>query len=221
MKLENLNNSIDPSWHTFLTTLDRDYLLSLINLIEENKEVLAPKPNLVFKALRMPLEGIKVVLIGQDPYHTKDVATGLSFATNDIRTPSLRQIEAELASNKSNPFYKLDYTLEEWNKQGVFLLNCALTTIEGTAGQHTKQWKTFTDKLISFISDNTTNIVWLLWGNFAKQKQELISSNHCILTHTHPQAANFNKVKFPFVGCNHFTLTNKYLTQHGIKEIQW
>lgn len=222
MKLENLFNSTDESWHTFLSSLDQDYLLSLINLIEENEEVLAPKPNLVFKVLRMPLKDIKVVILGQDPYHTKDVATGLSFATNDIRTPSLRQIEAELASSKNNPFFKLDYSLEDWNKQGVFLLNCALTTVEGTAGQHTKEWKLFTTELIKFITYNTTNVVWMLWGNFAKEKQELITNtSHLVLTHSHPQAANFNKTKFPFVGCNHFTEANNYFNKYGIKGIQW
>ncbi|MGB0897178.1 MAG: uracil-DNA glycosylase, partial [Flavobacteriaceae bacterium] len=164
----------------------------------------------------------KVVIIGQDPYHGKHQANGLCFSVQDgiKHPPSLVNILKELSDNY-NTLYPATGNLEAWSKQGVLLLNATLTVEESKPGSHqNKGWETFTDAVIQFISDNKENVVFLLWGSYAKKKTKLINSNkHHILTSGHPSPLSANRGLW--FGNKHFLKTNEILKSKGLKEINW
>lgn len=179
----------------------------------------------VFRALKLtPLSQVKVVILGQDPYHGPDQAEGLAFsvATGHKVPPSLRTIKKELLRDLG--LDTLDHTsLIPWAKQGVLLLNTTLTVEEGRPASHAQWgWRTLTDQLIEAVSENTQHTVFLLWGSHAQSKQNLIKGrDHLVLTANHPSPLAAYRAPQPFIGCGHFSATNQWLIEHHKTPIDW
>jgi uracil-DNA glycosylase len=182
-----------------------------------------PPKELIFNCFNFfNISDTKVIILGQDPYIREGEAMGLSFSipSNIKVPPSLKNIYKEINRdlNADIPL-KESGDLTHWAEQGVLLLNCALTVIEGKSGSHSKLWYDFASYIIKAISDNTKNCVFFLWGNHAISKEEFISpKNHLILSAGHPSPLNRKK---NFIGNNHFSLANKYLEKHDKKAIDW
>jgi uracil-DNA glycosylase len=181
-----------------------------------------PTEKAIFNAFEVcSFSQTKVVILGQDPYHGEGQAHGLSFSVPDgIKTPpSLRNIFKELASDLdiNTPSHG---DLTPWAKQGVLLLNATLTVRKSTPGSHQKQgWEEFTDSVIKTISDKKKSVVFILWGKFAEQKAILIDeSKHCIITSSHPSPFSAHR---GFLGSKPFSKTNEYLSENGLKTIDW
>jgi uracil-DNA glycosylase len=191
-------------------------------LVEEKKQfTVYPPGNRIFAAFDFtPFDKVKVVILGQDPYHGDGQANGLCFSVADgiRKPPSLVNIFKELESDEGCISPKSG-NLEPWAEQGVFLLNATLTVRANSAGSHqNKGWETFTDAVIKTLSDKKENLVFLLWGNYAKAKSVLINADkHLVLTAAHPSPL----ARGAFFGCNHFSKTNDFLKQKGMKEIRW
>ena len=201
----------------------KDYFIDLDFFLKSEKQNfnIFPKVKDVFKAFELtPLDKLKVVLIGQDPYHKINQAHGLSFSVNNgIKTPpSLVNIYKELKTDLNIPIAEHG-NLTHWAKQGVLLLNSTLTVREGQPGSHQKKgWENFTDEIIKYISENTENTVFLLWGNFAKTKKEIInSSKHLVLEAAHPSPL----ARGAFFGSKHFSKCNEFLISKGKVPIDW
>lgn len=163
-------------------------------------------------------ENVKVCIYGQDPYHTRGVANGLCFSVNrDIKIPpSLRNIFVELKDDLG--IVKENGDLSSWAEQGVLMLNSALSVRESCANSHAKHWKPFTDSIIKYLSDNSSGVVFILWGNYAKEKIKFIDeSKHYILKATHPSPLSANRGGF--FGCKHFSKCNAILKETGRPEI--
>ncbi|MBK2027375.1 uracil-DNA glycosylase [Allofrancisella guangzhouensis] len=191
---------------------------------EENKgKVIFPAKENIFNAFKYTeLENLKVVILGQDPYHNYNQAHGLAFSVQkgvDI-PPSLRNMYKELA--RSIPDFEIPNhgCLVDWAKQGVFLLNTTLTVEAHKANSHKDiGWEAFTDMVIHKISEYKENVVFMLWGSHARKKKNLIdNSKHLILESTHPSPLSAHR---GFLGCNHFILCNQYLLDHKLKTINW
>ncbi len=220
-----LRNELEKSWENKMKKeFEKDYF-SILNqfLKQEYKEqTIFPEKKLIFNALNsIPFNKVKVVIIGQDPYHGKGQAHGLSFSvTQGIKTPpSLVNIFKEIESDlKINNHGKGDLT--KWAKQGVLLLNATLTVRENTAGSHqNKGWEQFTDQIISTISEERKDLVFLLWGKFAQNKAKLIDKNkHHILMSSHPSPLSSYR---GFLGCKHFSECNNILKRENKTEINW
>ena len=205
---------------------NKDYFKQLMLEIEasyliKNPPIYPPAPQ-VFNALHLcPPDQVKVVILGQDPYHGEGQAMGLSFSVPDGLKipPSLQNIYKELANDLQQPV-PTSGNLERWAKQGVLLLNATLTVESGDAGSHqSKGWEEFTDQVIRTVSDTQKNVVFLLWGKFAAAKSALIDeSKHLILTAPHPSPLSAHR---GFLGCKHFSQTNEYLKNHTIGPIVW
>jgi uracil-DNA glycosylase len=188
---------------------------------EREKYTIFPPGKLIFSAFdNTPFDEVKVVIIGQDPYHGRGQANGLCFSVgpNVPKPPSLVNIFKELQTDLGFPIPEKG-GLEKWAQQGVLLLNATLTVREGQAGSHQgKGWEQFTDSVIKRISNEKKGIVFLLWGRFAHTKEELINADkHFILKAAHPSPL----ARGAFFGCKHFSKTNKILEQHGIQPIDW
>ena len=190
---------------------------------EYKSKKIYPKPKDIFKAFSLtPFSKVKVVILGQDPYHGDGQAHGLCFSVPEqvIVPPSLKNIYKEIESDLN---VKKDFSngnLESWAKQGVFLLNAILSVVANTPASHKgKGWEEFTDTVIKTISDRHEHIVFMLWGNYAKNKKVLIDKNkHLILEAPHPSPFS---VHSGFFGCKHFSKCNEYLKTHNKKEINW
>ena len=184
---------IHPSWKEFLSDeFEKPYFESLINFVKQEytNHTCYPKGNQIFSAFdHCPFDKIEVVIIGQDPYHGPGQANGLCFSVNDYipMPPSLINIFREIESDLGKPFPKTG-NLERWANQGVLLLNAVLTVRKGEAGSHQgKGWETFTDEVIQKISDEKKDVVFMLWGGFAKKKgQRIDRSRHYVLETGHP-----------------------------------
>jgi uracil-DNA glycosylase len=192
-------------------------------LVEEKKSyTIYPPGRLIFNAFqRTPFDRVKVVILGQDPYHGKGQAHGLCFSVpRDIpKPPSLVNIFKELHSDLGTPV-PANGTLEKWADQGVLLINTTLTVRDSQAGSHQKRgWETFTNRVIEVVSQEQRGVVFLLWGRFAQAKEALIDGNkHLILKSAHPSPLSaYNG----FFGCRHFSKTNTYLEQQGKPGIDW
>ena len=190
---------------------------------EYGKQPCYPPANKIFNAFEhCHFEDTKVVIIGQDPYHGIGQAHGLCFSVNDdvSHPPSLINIFKEIEQDLGVPYPKSG-NLTRWADQGVLLLNATLTVRAHVAGSHQKKgWETFTDSVIKVISDNKKNIVFLLWGGFAKSKAKIIDNNkHHILTSGHPSPLSANR-GFWF-GNKHFSKTNFLLEQSALKQVEW
>lgn len=219
-----MNVDIHPSWKEALQEeFEKDYFKELTEFVKKeykNKKVYPP-PKQIFSAFdNCPFNEVKVVIIGQDPYHGPKQANGMCFAVHEAvkNPPSLRNIFKEITNDIGKEPKHSDLT--HWAKQGALLLNATLTVRSGDAGSHQGQgWEKFTDAAIKKLSDEKENLVFLLWGNFAKSKAELIDNNkHLILEATHPSPFSAHK---GFFGCNHFSKTNKFLKMNDKEPINW
>ena len=220
-----INPIIHPSWKDELSDeFNSLYFNDLKSfLVEEKKKNLVfPPGKLIFNAFDLtPFDNVKVVLLGQDPYHNVGQAHGLCFSVPDgvEFPPSLRNIFQELHNDLNIPVPKSG-NLEKWARQGVLLLNATLTVRAHEAGSHQKKgWEQFTDAVIRTISQKHTGVVFLLWGNYAQAKTALIdTSKHFILKAVHPSPLSASR---GFFGCKHFSQTNELLTQNGKTPIDW
>lgn len=217
---------IEESWKNALSEeFSKPYFTQLIDFLkgEYAQYTCYPKHNAIFEAFKhCPINKLKVVIIGQDPYHDVGQANGLCFSVSAGIThpPSLRNIFKEL-ENDIGKEYPTSGDLSHWAKQGVLLLNATLTVRAHQARSHQKQgWEVFTDAVIKYISDYSDGIVFLLWGNFAKHKGKHIDvSKHLVLTTGHPSPLSANRGYW--FGNNHFSKLNEYLREKGLNEIKW
>ena len=221
-----LDSLIDSSWREILEPeFTKPYFNKLLTFIQKTKETaeVYPPENKVFEAFNLtPLPQVKVVILGQDPYHGRGEAEGLSFSVpGDIKIPSsLQNIYKEIESNISDFTPPSHGSLNSWCWQGVLLLNSVLTVTKGTAASHANQgWETFTDLVLKTISKHQKNVVFLLWGQTAKKKRDLIDEQkHHVLTTTHPSGHSADK---GFIGCGHFAKVNEILSNRSIDPINW
>lgn len=220
-----MNVKIDPSWHTQLEKeFEKQYFKDLTDFVRKEYQTkrIYPPGSLIFNAFNVcPFSNVKVVLLGQDPYHGPNQAHGLCFSVNDKipLPPSLQNIYKEIESDLNIKTYTTG-NLERWAKQGVFLLNATLTVQSGMAGSHQgKGWETFTDAVIKILSQEKEHLVFLLWGSYAQQKASLIDEHkHLVIKAVHPSPLSAYR---GFFGCKHFSKTNEYLRLNGLSEIDW
>ena len=216
---------IENTWKQALQEeFDKPYFAELVSFLHASKDAgtrIYPPGGQIFKAFDLtPLPEVKVVILGQDPYHGPGQAMGLSFSVPDgiPAPPSLKnifkEIEDELGVRMSGCT-----NLESWARQGVLLLNAILTVEAGKAASHSAiGWQTFTDAVIKCISDNCSGVVFMLWGNFARSKKDLIDSGkHFVLEAAHPSPL----ARGAFFGCGHFATANKLLEAQGKAPIDW
>ena len=218
--------NIEKSWLELLgDEFSKEYFTTLKEFVRQEYETktIYPAGNLIFNAYNLtPVDEVKVVIIGQDPYHGEGQAHGLCFSVPDnVRIPpSLMNIFKELKSDVGLDV-PLSGNLERWARQGILLLNSTLTVISGKANAHKDAgWSIFTDQTIKLLSNKSKNIVFLLWGNYAHQKEYLINkkNGHLALKAVHPSPLSaYNG----FFGCRHFSKTNEYLNKHGRRIIKW
>lgn len=219
-----LDPQIHESWKIRLADeFKKDYFLALKEfLVEERKQhVIYPPGKLIFSAFNFtPFEDVKVVILGQDPYHGPGQANGFCFSVNDgVRfPPSLANIFKEVKTDFGCEI-PMSGNLEDWAKQGVFLLNATLTVRQNTPGSHqNKGWEQFTDSVIKTISEDKDKVVFMLWGNYAKAKVPLIdASKHLILQAAHPSPL----ARGAYFGSKHFSQANTYLINNGKDAINW
>lgn len=220
-----VNPQIEESWKEVLIgEFQQDYFAKLKEFLvdEKSKNVVYPPGPLIFNAFNFtPFNDVKVVLLGQDPYHGPGQAHGLCFSVpNGVqKPPSLINIFKEIQTDLGIPFPKTG-NLEKWAKQGVLLLNTTLTVRAHQAGSHQKKgWEQFTDAAITAISRNRTGVVFLLWGAYAQAKVSIIDqTKHYVLTAPHPSPLSVTR---GFFGCKHFSKTNELLRAQGKVEIDW
>ena len=216
---------IADSWKGKLDKeFEKEYFLQLTQFVrdEYQHQTVYPPGKEIFRAFDCcSFEDVKVVIIGQDPYHGAGQANGLCFSVRDgIRQPpSLQNIFKEIHKDLGKPI-PVSGDLERWARQGVLLLNATLTVRASSPGSHqNKGWEIFTDAAIKTISDEKTNVVFLLWGAYAQKKGEVIDrSKHLVLMSAHPSPFSADR---GFFGCKHFSKTNAYLKSKGLKEIDW
>ncbi|NJC26340.1 uracil-DNA glycosylase [Neolewinella antarctica] len=220
------NVQINEAWKAALSDeFAKPYFKNLIQFLKQEKtdnKTIYPAGSLIFNAYNTtPIDQVKVVILGQDPYHNPGQAMGLSFSVPQgvTRPPSLRNIYKELETSLDIPATK-NGDLTNWAEQGVFLLNSMLTVERNKPGSHQRSgWQFFTDASIKAISDQCDNVVFMLWGAFAKKKGGLIDENkHLVLASAHPSPFSADK---GFFGNNHFKLANEYLEKHGKDPIDW
>ena len=216
---------IGNTWDSVLSEeFEKDYFLRIKSFIDEEYQTktVYPPYEEIFNAFKLtPIDNVKVVILGQDPYHEAGQAHGLAFSTPDGRPipRSLKNIFKEINAEYGYPIPESG-CLESWAKQGVFLLNTVLTVEDGNANSHSKcGWQTFTDNVIRILNSQEQTIVFLLWGKQAEKKKELITNpNHLVLITSHPSPFSARR---GFLGCNHFKLANEYLAKNHIDEIDW
>ena len=216
--------TIEQSWEEVLCEeFNSPYFYQLVKFVKQEyaTKTIFPPGKLIFNAFNLcPFDKVKVVILGQDPYHNFNQAHGLSFSVNDgvEIPPSLvniyKEIESEL--HKTLP----TGNLERWAKQGVLLLNATLTVQAHMAGSHQgKGWERFTDAVIQTLVKRREHLVFMLWGNYAQQKSKYIDkSKHLVLTAVHPSPLSAYR---GFFGCGHFRDANDYLIVHGLEPIDW
>lgn len=215
---------ISSAWKRLLSAeFSKPYFANLTNAVRKEylSQSVFPHPSNIFRAFDLvPPENVRVVILGQDPYHTPGVANGLAFSTQrgNAIPPSLQNIFKELRAEGYET--RSDPELERWATQGVLLLNASLSVRSGAANSHSELgWHEFTDAVISSLSANQTHIVFMLWGSFAGSKQALIDrSKHLILISPHPSPLSAHR---GFFGNGHFKRANEYLKTHERGEIDW
>ena len=218
--------SIHSTWQNVLSSeMEKPYFKALISFVKEEyaTKTCYPKADEIFAAFdHCPFNEVKIVIIGQDPYHGFGQANGLCFSVNDgiALPPSLQNIFKEIEQDIQTPF-PISGNLERLAAQGVLLLNATLTVRESEAGSHQKKgWETFTDAVIQKISDDKENVVFLLWGGFAKKKGAKIDRNkHYVLETGHPSPLSANRGLW--FGNKHFSKTNTFLKSKSTTEIVW
>ena len=216
---------IEQSWKDALADeFGKPYFESLVRFLHKEKsegKKIFPPGSQIFRAFDLtPLNQVKVVILGQDPYHGLGQAHGLSFSVPEgvPAPPSLKNIFKEIESDMGIKMSGYP-NLENWARQGVLLLNAVLTVRSGEAASHSRiGWEQFTDAVIRYVSDNCDGVVFMLWGNFARGKKELIdSTRHCVLEAAHPSPL----ARGAFFGCRHFSKANEYLHSGGRTPIDW
>jgi len=220
-----MNVQIEESWKKRLQTeFDKPYFKKLTDFVkkEYGSNRIYPPGKLIFNAFNLcPFNHVKVVLIGQDPYHEPNQAMGLCFSVNDgvPFPPSLDNIFKEI-KNDTGAEIPTSGNLTRWAEQGVMLLNATLTVREHQAGSHqNKGWETFTDAVIKILAEEREHLVFILWGSYAQRKGAFIDRNrHLVLTSAHPSPLSAYR---GFFGNHHFSRANDYLVQQGIEPIQW
>ena len=219
--------NLSSDWKEVLASeIEKPYFkeLMLALKLEYQTHTCYPPAELIFSAFNnCSFQDVKVVIIGQDPYHGEGEANGLSFSVNySVKIPpSLRNIFKEINMDLETIFMPTSGNLEKWAKQGVLLLNASLTVQKDSPNSHKHlKWNLFTDAVIQAISDQKENVVFLLWGGFAQKKGLKIDrSKHCILESGHPSPMSANQGKW--FGNKHFSKTNAFLESKGIEEIEW
>lgn len=216
---------IHPSWkHVLSGSFEKPYFDEIsvrLHALKAGGRTIYPPGPLIFNAFNTtPFESVKVVILGQDPYHNPSEAMGLSFSVpKGVRIPpSLKNIFKELNSDLGCPIPSHG-DLSDWARQGVFLLNAILTVERNSAAAHRNLgWQLFTDDVIHTLSEKRKHIVFMLWGNFARNKRTLIDdSKHLILEAAHPSPLAGNA----FMGCRHFSKANEYLISKGLEPVSW
>lgn len=223
--MEVIDPKIEQSWKEqilFAFRTESFFALKQFLIEEKKKSIVFPPGQLIFNAFNLtPFDKVKVVLLGQDPYHNVGQAHGLCFSVPDgvAHPKSLVNIFKELHDDIGCPIPQSG-NLEKWAKQGVLLLNATLTVRAHEAGSHQKKgWEEFTNAVIKTISDKKEGVVFLLWGNYAQEKIPLIDQNkHHILTTVHPSPLSASR---GFFGCRHFSKTNQILQTEGKEPIDW
>ena len=227
MKLNYLSKSfskIDPFWKSILTHKCEVQLKTIDTFLSATslKNEIFPPHEFIFRALEMPIEQVRVIILGQDPYHGINQANGLAFAVNDGEKapPSLRNIFKEIASEYNTTINSIPQTLQHWEQQGVLLLNATLTVNQDQANSHSKiGWQNITDEIIQQLNANDNPKVFILWGNFARIKRNLITNqSHLVLESAHPSPLSAHR---GFFGNNHFILANQFLINYYNTSIQW
>jgi uracil-DNA glycosylase len=217
---------IDPGWKEVLKKkFDEPYFAEIASFIKKEKatgKIIYPAGSHIFHAFdTTPFDKVKVVILGQDPYHSPNQAHGLAFSVQKgiSPPPSLVNIYKELQQDMGVPT-PMHGDLEQWARQGVLLLNAALTVEAHRPMSHSKiGWHHFTNDVIRLVSQEKEHVAFILWGGFAKTKQELIDrSKHLILTAAHPSPLSAHN---GFFGCRHFSKTNAWLEKHGLEPIDW
>jgi uracil-DNA glycosylase len=215
---------IEASWKKRLAPeFEKAYFQALTDFVREEYKAnkVYPPPKDIFRAFELtPFDAVKVVILGQDPYHGPNQANGLCFAVHHgVQTPpSLQNIFKEIESDFGRPANR-DPDLSRWAKQGVLLLNATLTVQAGKAGSHQgKGWEQFTDAAIQALNDGRENLVFILWGNYAKQKGSRVDfTKHLVLESAHPSPFSADR----FFGNKHFSKANEYLKEHRQAPIDW
>lgn len=217
---------IEPGWKSILKQeFSRESFQQVVTHLKTEKmagKIIYPPGGLIFNAFnKTPFEKVKVVILGQDPYHNPGQAMGLSFSVPDgvALPPSLQNIYKEISADIGLSMPR-NGNLEKWAERGVMLLNAVLTVRANEPASHAKiGWMEFTDAVIRHISSEKVHVVFLLWGRFAQEKQGLIDeTKHLVLKAAHPSPFSAEK---GFFGCRHFSRTNEYLVSHGIDPIDW
>ena len=220
-----MNVRIEESWKKRLQPeFDKDYFVRLTDFVRNEYAITTvyPPGSQMFSAFdAYPFEKVKVVILGQDPYHEPRQAHGLCFSVNDgiPFPPSLLNIFKEIETDLGIPMPRSG-NLSRWAEQGVLLLNATLTVRAHQAGSHqNKGWETFTDAVIHRLAEEREHLVFILWGSYAQRKGDFIDRNkHLVLSSPHPSPLSAHR---GFFGNHHFSKTNKYLSEHGIAPIQW
>lgn len=215
-----------PHWADIIRAeWEKDYMIGLRDFIRREEEAgheIYPPAEKIFTALELtPLSNVRLVILGQDPYHGAGQAHGLAFSVpQGVRLPpSLRNIYKELQRSLSSPIPSHG-NLSHWAQQGVLLLNATLTVRKNEAGSHAGQgWEKFTDSLIKAVNKECNHVVFMLWGSYARKKAAFIDAHrHLILTAVHPSPLSAHR---GFIGCDHFRLANEYLQHHNHHPIDW
>ena len=216
---------IEKSWKNALAgEFGKPYFESLVRFLHKEKtkgKRIFPPGSQIFRAFDLtPVDKVKVVILGQDPYHGPGQAHGLSFSVPEgvPAPPSLKNIFKEIETDMGVRMSGYP-NLENWARQGVLLLNAVLTVRSGEAASHSKiGWEQFTDAVIRYVSNNCEGVVFMLWGNFARGKRELIDhSRHCVLEAAHPSPL----ARGAFFGCRHFSRANAWLAANGKAPVNW
>ena len=230
--MSDLFKGVDISWKPFLEDeFQKDYMKKIKKFLvdcSKNNQTVYPHPKDIFKSLELTsYENVKVVILGQDPYHGPNQAHGLAFSVQDSVPipPSLKNIfkelieDLELEKRLPRQQYYGPGDLTNWAKQGVLLLNTCLTVFPGKPGSHSNLgWQEFTDSVIRAV-DTKDRIVFILWGSYARKKKELLCNNkNLILESSHPSPLSAHR---GFFGCKHFSKTNQFLNENKIKKIDW
>ena len=216
---------IGNTWDSLLTEeVNKEYFKELINYVnnEYKQKTIYPKKTEVFNAFKYTdYNNVKVVILGQDPYHGPNQAEGLSFSVSNevLKPPSLKNIFKELESDLRIPFPEHN-SLKPWAKEGVLLLNAVLTVEEHKPASHAnKGWETFTDEIIKILNKKEEPVVFILWGNYAREKKTYITNPiHYIIESPHPSPFS---ARNGFFGSKPFSKTNEFLKSKGLKEINW
>lgn len=216
---------IGNDWDEILKSeVEKEYFLKMKEFLKNEylERTVYPPNKEIFTAFNLtPYKDIKVVILGQDPYHGPGQAHGLAFSVKKgiAIPPSLRNIYKEIKNEDEGDIFNHG-CLEKWSEQGIFLLNATLTVREGEANSHSKiGWTTFTDEVIKKINEKKEQVIFVLWGNNAKEKKKYITNaNHIVLEGVHPSPLSASR---GFFGCNHFKIINEILKEKGHKVIEW